>query len=349
MSPRTLTLTALALCGLACQAAKTTEAVVPQAPATQAANTADEGQRIDPDELRRLLMSRDTDKDGVNDYDDNCRLLPNPDQSNQDADTFGDLCDACPTEGGNAQLGCPQRVGPREQISRDDWRARHAGSDWDQDGVPMPQDNCPLDPNPNQADGDGDGWGAMCDRCDDEASPDTVDGCIDGTRWAVDVAIAADPQGFCLETCEVLETCHMITARFPGQTGALVRAQCEASCKTDPAMRDRLNTLGSSGTLLTTACDLEPDMQETFRLWDTFACDQLYCYKLESKCGAQYGTYADQGACIQSCLDFGTYNSLAVGERAEVGINCLTKAVLSASDAASCTQARVENTTCPPE
>ena len=305
----------LLLLGLiAVSSALASQVHAPEPPGPQAEGVA-EGVTIDPDALKRMLMSQDSDEDGVNDYLDNCRQLPNPDQANQDEDLLGDLCDACPAEPGNVQFGCPHELGPREQVSRDDWRARHAGSDWDQDGVKMPQDNCPLDVNPDQADADGDGWGDMCDSCRDKPSPDTVNGCIDGTRWAADLAMAADPQGFCLATCETLETCHMITARFPGDTGALVRAQCEEACKTDPAMRDRLNTVGSKGTFLTTACDLDPAMQAHFRLWDTFACDQLYCGRLASRCGAQHGTYQDQHACVQSCLDFGAYQAGASGER----------------------------------
>ena len=346
MSPKILTLTALMVCALACQSARAPEAIAPQAPATQATDV--QGVPIDPEEMKKTLLSRDTDGDGVNDWDDNCQLLPNPLQSNQDGDKAGDLCDACPTEAGNVQLGCPQKVRPREPISRDDWRARYSGSDWDQDGVPMPQDNCPLDANPKQTDGDGDGWGAACDRCDNEASPDTVDGCMASTRWAVDVDIETDPQGFCLETCEVLETCHNITFRFPGETGSQVRAQCETSCKTDPAMRDRLNTLGSSATFLTTGCDLPRDLQKTFRLWDTFGCDQLYCYKLEKNCGPEYRTYEDQNACIASCLDFGAYNQKrSSADPTEVGINCLIDGAQGASDSASCSLALVENSICP--
>jgi len=344
MSPRLFTLTALFV--LACASNKLPEVDASQASATQVASTAREGEIIDPEQVRRLMMSRDTDDDGVNDYDDNCQRLPNPNQLNQDGDEFGDLCDACPTEAGNVQLGCPQKIGPTERIPRDDWRALHAGSDWDQDGVPMPQDNCPADHNPDQVDPDGDGWGSLCDRCDNEASPDTVDGCIAGTRWAVDAVITSDPQGFCLETCEVLETCHMITTRFPGRTGSRVRAQCEAACESDPAMRDRLNTLARSATLLTTACDLDPDLQESFRLWDTFACDQLYCHRLESKCAAEYGTYEAPDACIDSCLDFGTYNPTSNSVNPiEVGINCL----IDAATSASCPLASVETTSCPRE
>jgi|GEM_PF-7134225 len=39
------------------------------------------------------------------------------------------------------------------------------GEDGDADGVPDPCDNCPSEPNPDQADSDGDGLGDACDDC----------------------------------------------------------------------------------------------------------------------------------------------------------------------------------------
>jgi hypothetical protein len=49
-------------------------------------------------------------------------------------------------------------------------------TDQDRDGVPDSADNCPADPNADQADADGDGLGDACDRCPmitDEAQTDT--------------------------------------------------------------------------------------------------------------------------------------------------------------------------------
>jgi hypothetical protein len=40
--------------------------------------------------------SLDTDGDGKNDAIDNCRMISNADQANEDFDTFGDACDPCP-------------------------------------------------------------------------------------------------------------------------------------------------------------------------------------------------------------------------------------------------------------
>lgn len=49
----------------------------------------------------------DSDNDGVPDTDDNCVGTINGDQSDQDADGFGDSCDVCPRDVGIAPIGCP--------------------------------------------------------------------------------------------------------------------------------------------------------------------------------------------------------------------------------------------------
>jgi len=80
----------------------------------------------------------DIDDDGIDDPFDNCPLVSNPGQENNDGDSLplggGDACDL----------------------------------DDDNDGVPevgidIPGDNCPLVSNPDQADADGDGIGDACD------------------------------------------------------------------------------------------------------------------------------------------------------------------------------------------
>lgn len=76
-------------------------------------------------------FSSDSDGDGVLDEDDNCISIPNADQTDSDADGYGDACDSC--------------------------------SDTDHDGVCTPQDNCPTVPNPGQADTNGNGVGDACE------------------------------------------------------------------------------------------------------------------------------------------------------------------------------------------
>jgi hypothetical protein len=47
--------------------------------------------------------------------------------------------------------------------------------DGDGDGIEDDLDNCPDDPNADQADGDGDGFGDACDNCPDDSNPGQED------------------------------------------------------------------------------------------------------------------------------------------------------------------------------
>jgi cysteine-rich repeat protein len=79
-------------------------------------------------------QSIDTDADGVCDQDDVCPNVPDPLQSNQDGDIFGDACDACPADLDNDSDGdgfCvgatfnPPAIGGNDPCSRTD-----AGGIW---------------------------------------------------------------------------------------------------------------------------------------------------------------------------------------------------------------------------
>jgi hypothetical protein len=75
-----------------------------------------------------LLPSDDRDADGVNNADDNCLLIDNPDQTDTGNKGYGDACAVFDFSVGIARL------------------------DSDADGVPDSSDNCPHTPNPLQED-----------------------------------------------------------------------------------------------------------------------------------------------------------------------------------------------------
>jgi hypothetical protein len=110
-----------------------------------------EGDRIivsDQAKDRIYIFQRDADSDGVDDRDDNCPLVANRDQVDDDADDAGDACDNCPPG------SVPVEINPDQ-------------ADADADGVGDVCDNCSAQANPTQSDLDGDGVGDPCDGCID--------------------------------------------------------------------------------------------------------------------------------------------------------------------------------------
>ena len=69
------------------------------------------------------------------------------------------------------------------------------GIDSDGDGVLDGDDNCPADPNPDQADRDLDGVGDVCDNCPDVFNPDQEDTNGDGIGDACSGPVDSDGDG----------------------------------------------------------------------------------------------------------------------------------------------------------
>ena len=111
-----------------------------------------EGAIIDDFVMEGFTDDDDDDDDGILDVDDNCPIIANADQADNDNDGEGDVCDL----------------------------------DDDNDGVLDTMDNCPLTPNADQADGDGDGIGDVCDDdLDNDGVPNDRDLCPDTPADAV--------------------------------------------------------------------------------------------------------------------------------------------------------------------
>jgi hypothetical protein len=130
----------------------------------------------------------DDDLDRVPDSLDNCPGVYNPDQSDADADSIGDLCDPCTdTDGdflgnpgfpGTGSSACPLDNCPDvPEYFGYDTDGDGVGDvcdlcpgfddkiDPDGDGVPSGCDNCPLRYNPGQEDSDGNDVGDVCESC----------------------------------------------------------------------------------------------------------------------------------------------------------------------------------------
>jgi len=132
----------------------------------------------------------DPDKDGIAE-DDNCPAAANPDQDDLDSDAIGDACDpdidgdGAPNQTDAFPLDATEELdtdgdGIGDKADRDDdndgWSDKFEhrrgtstkNPDTDGDGINDPFDNCPLNPNPDQADMNGDGRG---DACADTSRP----------------------------------------------------------------------------------------------------------------------------------------------------------------------------------
>jgi len=132
----------------------------------------------------------DTDSDGIEDRIDICPEIPGTKETNgcpdADKDTFADDVDDCPDTPGTLN-GCPDDDADGI-ANQDDDCPEQAGpassrgcpvSDRDGDGVPDSEDKCPdvAGPLSGCPDSDNDGFADNIDRCPEAAAPLSKDGC----------------------------------------------------------------------------------------------------------------------------------------------------------------------------
>jgi hypothetical protein len=145
--------------------------------------------------------------------DDNCQFVPNPTQLESDGDLIGNACDNCPNDPNPGQedsetaagadatcgtlddnttlFGTDATCGTLDDVVGDgigdacDLCTGDALDDQDGDGLCADQDNCPMNPNPDQMDRDADGLGDPCDPCPTDPDVD-ADGVCNEQRILVE-------------------------------------------------------------------------------------------------------------------------------------------------------------------
>ncbi|XP_070566935.1 uncharacterized protein [Ptychodera flava] len=123
------------------------------------------GQEDNDNDKRGDICDIDDDGDGIFDISDNCQFVKNFDQTDTDGDGVGDACDNCPNDENPDQLDT-DGDGDGDECDTDD----------DNDGIlDAAPDNCIVVPNADQADGDGDTVGDACDNCPDDVNTDQQD------------------------------------------------------------------------------------------------------------------------------------------------------------------------------
>lgn len=124
-------------------------------------------------------MNPDFDNDTVLDGSDNCLSNSNANQLDTDMDGDGDACDSDDDNDNILDVAdnCPLMVGDSVD-SDNDGIGDICDSDDDNDGVADAIDNCPMNSNSSQSDVDYDGLGEACDDDDDnDGIADVSDSC----------------------------------------------------------------------------------------------------------------------------------------------------------------------------
>ncbi len=152
----------------------------------------------------------DNDNDGIINAVDNCPLVANPGQQNNDGDALGDACDNDDDNDGDldGSDNCPFVHNSQQENADGDALGDACDPDNDNDGVANNLDNCQFVANPDQDNADGDALGNACDPDDDN------DGCPDEHDGNPLTASANPPVAHC--------PANLTVSTDPGQCSAVV-------------------------------------------------------------------------------------------------------------------------------
>ena len=148
----------------------------------------------------------DLDADGVDNSEDNCVAIPNPEQADLDEDGAGDLCDDDDDDDGIVDLSdnCPVDFNPSQANINGNARGDACDIrtvDEDGDGVDDGHDVCLELYDPYQFDADRDGVGDECDSCPLRANRGQRDLDGDGVGDLCDLDYDGDGRVNDLDTC----------------------------------------------------------------------------------------------------------------------------------------------------
>jgi hypothetical protein len=197
----------------------------------------------------------DTDGDTVGDNVDNCPLVVNTDQLDNDNDKLGNLCDSDQDNDGvaNANDNCPSAPNAAQLNADGDSMGDACDSDMDGDSVTNAQDNCPVIANPDQLNTDGDGLGNVCDLDDDNDQLSDMDEAVKGS----DPLLAdtdADTLGDFLDNCPAAANSDQLNT-----DGDNLGNACDADDDNDGLSDTQEASLGTNPLVMDTDSDTVGD------------------------------------------------------------------------------------------